>query len=796
MKSIIMRYSCFLVFIYTVMGLISTNINAQSTKNTSKIKIVYIDSLTSQRVENITTLLFDINDSITPIMYAYSNYLGEVSFSVKEGHTYRVKASFLSDVVYDEAFMINKEESYVERKVLISNTKELEEVVVLPKPIGVAKGKMTFQIQSAGLGNALVAYNAYDILSRTPRVQVAGNQVLIDGKPAEVHVNGVKRINAQELLSMISADNIKKLEVQFGRNASTSGQTSGGVVSISLKEQRGLSSAIKNSLSLSGKPFNNSSTSALMQDGNFSLLYGTDKWQLYSRFSTHNGTYTGINHESSYHVLSNSEKINQTTEGKNSKNNSCVGIIGMSGIFGQHSLLAEIEGDFVFKDKKKQNNEFNQPNRKDEYLHYYSESSQDKKTDLGSITFTHLWESKELQKKKLQTSMAYIFYRDKEISLIDTKFEKGSQLRKEEGMSKAFNNLLFFKSEWSSAFKEAIGLNAGVELNITSRTNDYKHRTESINDAVEYYRYKELLGAAFVSLSKSWDKFFVSGGIRMEYTYLQSKNKGVSQGYTNWLPSFSVSYTTDNLNDLSFFYSRYLLRPSFDLLSNYRVKVNDFLYFVGNPLLKSQQTDQFALSYTTSNFSIFAEYQLHKNVIEEMFFTKDDIIFLTNDNVDTRHEIGVGGGCNGNLFSFWRIILNGGLQCMWIPNGYVQKNIIQGYASLHNTLTITPKWQVNINLNAASPWIMQTRWVDGRFTSEIEVNYTTSNKRWILGCKIQNLFAKHSSTTKTINPYIVNTERSQVAVPCLLFRVSYHFQSQNKTGTPIKKITTENRDRL
>ena len=91
---------------------------------------------------------------------------------------------------------------------------------------------------------------------------------------------------------------------------------------------------------------------------------------------------------------------------------------------------------------------------------------------------------------------------------------------------------------------------------------------------------------------------------------------------------------------------------------------------------------------------------------------------------------------------------------------------------------------------------MQTRRVSGRFTSGIEVNYTTSNKRWNLGCKIENLFAKHSSSTKTISPYIVNTERSQVAIPSLLFRISYRFQTQNKTGTPVKKITTENRDRL
>ena len=145
---------------------------------------------------------------------------------------------------------------------------------------------------------------------------MTGSQVLIDGKPAEIYVDGMKRINAHELLSIISADDVKKIEVQFGRNASTSGQASGGVVNISLKEQRGLSSTIKNSLSFTGKPLNNSSTTALKQDGNVSLLYGTDKWQMYSRFSTMNGAYTGMNYKSSYHLLTTSERIYKNVEGK------------------------------------------------------------------------------------------------------------------------------------------------------------------------------------------------------------------------------------------------------------------------------------------------------------------------------------------------------------------------------------------------------------------------------------------------------------------------------------------------
>ena len=65
-----MKHSSFLGFVCMLMSVISTTANAQSTKDISKIKIVYVDSLTSQTVENATTLLFDSNDSITPITYA------------------------------------------------------------------------------------------------------------------------------------------------------------------------------------------------------------------------------------------------------------------------------------------------------------------------------------------------------------------------------------------------------------------------------------------------------------------------------------------------------------------------------------------------------------------------------------------------------------------------------------------------------------------------------------------------------------------------------------------------------
>ena len=51
-----MKHSSFLGFVCMLMSVISTTANAQSTKDISKIKIVYVDSLTSQTVENAMIL--------------------------------------------------------------------------------------------------------------------------------------------------------------------------------------------------------------------------------------------------------------------------------------------------------------------------------------------------------------------------------------------------------------------------------------------------------------------------------------------------------------------------------------------------------------------------------------------------------------------------------------------------------------------------------------------------------------------------------------------------------------------
>ena len=331
---------------------------------------------------------------------------------------------------------------------------------------------------------------------------------------------------------------------------------------------------------------------------------------------------------------------------------------------------------------------------------------------------------------------------------------------------------------------------------MTNRTSDYIHETDLKHDDIETYGYRETLTASFFSLSKSWKQVTITCGLRLERTSLHGKKQTISQRYSNWLPSFLLSYTLSNSKELVLSYSRYLFRPSFDLLTNYKTKVNDFLYFVGNPLLKTQETDEINLSYTNTWCSLSAAYRVHHKVIEENFFVSDSVICLTNQNMLNRHEFSINLGSNNKPFSFWNLSTNFGIQYIYIPDGYLQKDIVQGYVSLHNTLKLTSNIEANINMNGATPWIMQTRRISGRLTSQIGIHYISKNNKWVIGFLFNNLIRKNHTSTWTTNPFIANKTWTQSALRSFMLTISYRFKTSKQPVSPLKIHKTENRARL
>lgn len=759
------------------------------------IKVVCTDSVNLTPLENVNCFLYTMNDTLAPSAYCASDSLGMAQFKGAYNIPYRLVASFLGKIVYQEEFVIDAHTQMLEKAIRLNNSRQLGEVIVKASSIKPEKGKMIFYVQHGGLGKSIAMYTAYDALARIPRIQVTGKQVLIDGKPAEIRINGIKKVNANDQLSLINAADISKIEVVFGRTASSSGEAAGGVVNVYQRIQTGITLSAKNTLSILGKPFNCDLNTSVLQNGNLAVLYGNNKWQAYAHFSTQNGTKTGLKHHSTYEMTNKPFSFQRSTIDGNLRSNNCIATFGASGVCGQHRLSFEIENNFTLNDKKPQENEFFQGYRTDKYAHYTANTLISRTTKLSLIQLTHLWTSKN-KRNTLQTSINYLYDKENESEETITNFILTKTTRKEDSENRATNKLFFVNSELSSKLEPGLSLNTGIEANVTNRTSDYIHETDLKHDDIETYGYRETLTASFFSLSKSWKQVTITCGLRLERTSLHGKKQTISQRYSNWLPSFLLSYTLSNSKELVLSYSRYLFRPSFDLLTNYKTKVNDFLYFVGNPLLKTQETDEINLSYTNTWCSLSAAYRVHHKVIEENFFVSDSVICLTNQNMLNRHEFSINLGSNNKPFSFWNLSTNFGIQYIYIPDGYLQKDIVQGYVSLHNTLKLTSNIEANINMNGATPWIMQTRRISGRLTSQIGTHYISKNNKWVIGFLFNNLIRKNHTSTWTTNPFIANKTWTQSALRSFMLTISYRFKTSKQPVSPLKIHKTENRARL
>lgn len=189
-------------------------------------------------------------------------------------------------------------------------------------------------------------------------------------------------------------------------------------------------------------------------------------------------------------------------------------------------------------------------------------------------------------------------------------------------------------------------------------------------------------------------------------------------------------------------------------------------------------------------------YQLHHNTIEQYNFARDGVVYGTNENMANRHEIGLSTNYNGCLFKNWYISANVEPRYIYTPNGYIKKDILQWFASLFNTLTLSSSLQAELNLRYVSPWIQQSAWIGDQFSSEVGLRYASPNKRWIVGCQLSNLIGKRTQTRLADNQYIKNSEVSQVALPRFMFQVTYRFQTEKKVTQQQSAQYFGNRSRI
>jgi len=165
------------------------------------------------------------------------------------------------------------------------------------------------------------------------------------------------------------------------------------------------------------------------------------------------------------------------------------------------------------------------------------------------------------------------------------------------------------KIDLNKTFKNKLSLESGVKAsfadNYSSTELNYFNQTTGFfaGDTTLYnvYRFKERILAVYSTLSRSWEKFGFSLGLRAEETDINAKdiktNYAFKRNYAGLFPSGSLDFNLDKKNSISAAYSYRIDRPHYGMMNPVRTFNEQLSYGVGNPEIRPQYTHNISLDY-------------------------------------------------------------------------------------------------------------------------------------------------------------------------------------------------------
>ena len=223
---------------------------------------------------------------------------------------------------------------------------------------------------------------------------------------------------------------------------------------------------------------------------------------------------------------------------------------------------------------------------------------------------------REWESDRSETSMDY--YRKADWDLFATKFS------------------LSYETEKAGTFS------LGYDFSHTSGT-DYIEYVRALNNGRT--RNTEMKNSVYLSYDYTWKNLSLGAGLRYEQIRSDLKetheNKSQDQTYHNLLPSVSLGYNTEKLQQ-SLTYSIHTERPPFDVMNDNAVYTDRFTYQKGNLYLKQALTHDLNYMLFYKFLFLNLNYTLTHNPLVTAFYSMPGNSAVTvsyTDNFDKMHNL-------------------------------------------------------------------------------------------------------------------------------------------------------------
>lgn len=734
-----------LLFIWILLLLFTSVLSAQTMQNFS-----LSGSIKSDKVEQMEINLLDADNKLIKTEIADSN--GKFGFNDLKGGTYHLKISRNGSEVYHSDNI-----SLADNTTLPSidlAVKSIEGVTITKaKPmIERQDGKMIMNVENsiASTGNS-----AFEVLEKAPGINIDNNDnislrgkgnllIQIDGK--NTPMTGSDLAN---YLKGIPSSTIDKIE--FITNPSSKYDAAGSsIINIKLKKEqrKGTNGSISTSLGM-GKYIKNNNS--------ISINHRNKKINIFGNYSfAYREAYNGLVLDRNFYENNNFKEAYIQDNYLKFKFNNHIAKAGMDYYMNDKNVLGFSIG-LVSNKFNLNGDNFNTTlgsNHAPISTFNTQNTSNDNWTNV-SFNLNHKYTIDSLG-SEISTDFDYINYSNSSLQNFETTTRQintgASQLDIMKGDMNGKLNIYSLKSDLTKNFKDEWKLESGIKTSFVKTDNDLKFF--DVDNGVltpdlrktNHFIYEENINAIYGNVSKKWDKFKATAGLRLENTNVKGTQLATNQvnkrNYTQLFPSAVLSYDLTEKSNLEVNLSRRITRPSYNQLNPFKLYLDPTTMRSGNQDLNPQTTMNYELTYSLSN-KYFATLSYSR--------TSDNITDILKPISENGQNVTVQTFENLNSVSYYGLYLIAPVKVTkwWDMNN--SANFYYGsYTGNVSGTQINNKGNFTFNINSINSFKLGngfTAELTGNYKAKEVYAYLNVSPNWYLNVGAQKKF-KNNSTLK------------------------------------------------
>ena len=727
--------------------------------------------------------------------------------------TYFIKISFIGYTEFEQKILLN---GNLDLKIIqLQETPESlgEVTVVAIKPTITRKpDRLIFNIENT----ALTEGSTLSVLKSTPGIIVADGGINIKSAPATVYINNRRvQLTNDELLQLLEsapANSIKSVEVITNPPASYDAD-SGAVINIIMSKNlvTGYRGNIYTNYTQGVFPRYNAGTSHYFKNNKVNLNVN------------YNYTNKKINRDQNdvVNFLNDSNQIQEIWRSDVNRNTwSETHNLNFNFDFyidDKNTLSLTSTGLYTpyFKYQIKNNTNITDNNQNFVSRFTADNLSRDNKYNIGTdLIYRHNFENSA----SITLNAHYTIYDYNRNQNVFSNFYDNSNTFDSDSEFKTIANqqtdIITSKIDYKLPIDDDSNFEVGAKYSNVKTDSDItrldiinEEEVPNINNS-DAFNYKEHVFAGYANYNKSWNKWELVLGLRLEQTNIdglsETLNQINTQNYLEWFPNASISYQIADNFSLYGNYKRSIERPFYTDVNPFTFFLNENTVVLGNPNLQPTFIEHVTLGTTFLKYFTFeAYYANEKGTIRELPRQNNEtnIVAYTPTNLDKSIDYGFDFAVNFSPTKGWDLyfltsVYNNKEEINFDDN-LVQVGQWSNYSIFSNNFSFLK--DNSLTLNSTLTWVgksvISLSTVEDRLFSTFSVSKTLFNKKGILSLSVEDLF-NFQNETYNIN-YLNQRSRSFTDIDSRYIKLGFRYNFGNTKLTTNERTTdAEERDRL